>query len=142
METKWCGGGNCECDLNAAHDKKREILKIHDFLAGLDDSVHGIIRSKLCSITPLPDLDSVYQTIVQNETIRQSVTSEVPVMSFAIQVPPANGPHSSATGWPKDSSGQMSDGYRGGSRDYTRSCTTCGKKGHDETSCFKVIGYP
>lgn len=125
METKRCGCGKCECDLNSGHDKERGILKIHDFLAGLGDSVHGVIRSQLCAITPLPDLDSVYQTIVQNETIRQSVTSEVPVKSFATQVPPANGSRSSAPGWPKESSRHMSDRYYGGStnRDYIRSCT-------------------
>ncbi|XP_013601587.1 PREDICTED: uncharacterized protein LOC106309050 [Brassica oleracea var. oleracea] len=78
METKQCVCGKCECDLNTAHDKERETLKVHDFLAGLDDSVHGVIRSQLCAITPLPDLDSVYQTIVQNETIHAAVSPDVP----------------------------------------------------------------
>lgn len=72
MNSKRCSCNKCECDLNTAHDKEKETLQIHDFLSGLDDSAHGVIRSQLCAITPLPDLDSVYQTIVQNETIRQN----------------------------------------------------------------------
>lgn len=70
MNSKQCTCGKCECDLNAAHESEREILRVHDFLSGLDDSAHGVIRSQICAITPLPDLDSLYQTIVQNETIR------------------------------------------------------------------------
>lgn len=85
VESKQCQCGRCECDLNTAHEKEKEILKVHDFLSGLDDSVHEVIRSQLCAITPLPDLDSVYQTIVQKETIRMSVASETPMMSFATQ---------------------------------------------------------
>lgn len=69
MNTKKCTCGKCECDLNTAHEAEREVLCVHDFLAGLDETTHGVIRSQICAITPLPDLDSIYQTVVQNETI-------------------------------------------------------------------------
>ena len=85
LNTKKCECGKCTCDLTAAHEKETEILRIHDFLAGLDDSVHGVVRSQLCAITPLPDLDSIYQTVPQNETIRSTVNQEASVMSFAAQ---------------------------------------------------------
>lgn len=67
-------------------------MRVHDFLSGLDDSAHGVIRSQLCAITPLPDLDSVYQTIAQNETLRLNTTTEVPVMSFSTQAAPNRRP--------------------------------------------------
>ena len=144
METKQCVCGKCECDLNTAHDKERETLKVHDFLAGLDDSVHGVIRSQLCAITPLPDLDSVYQTIVQNETIHAAVSPDVPVMGFAAQ---ASGTRTAAPVWTKDISrqgGAHGDFSRSGpgNRDLARTYTVCGKKGHEASSCFRVIGYP
>lgn len=85
LNTKKCECGKCTCDLTAAHEKETEILRIHDFLAGLDDSVHGVVRSQLCAITPLPDLDNIYQTVLQNETIRSTVNQEASVMSFAAQ---------------------------------------------------------
>lgn len=98
VESKRFECGKCECNLNEAHDKEKETLRIHDFLSGLDDFVHGVIRSQMCAITPLPDLDSVYQTIVQNEIIRKSEITETPVMSFATQAQPS----SAATVWTKD----------------------------------------
>lgn len=145
MESKTCICGKCECNLNEAHDKEKETLKIHDFLAGLDDSVHGVIRSQLCAMTPLPDLDSVYQTILQNETIRANITTETPVMSFATQASPSSASRPSVPPvWTKDLSPQGSTSTEPphGNRDFNRMCTSCGKKGHEASSCFKIIGYP
>lgn len=144
METKQCTCEKCECDLSAAHDKEKEILRIHDFLAGLDDAVHGVIRSQICAITPLPDLDNVYQTIVQNKTIRKNATPEKPVMSFASQAPPSTSARSPAYVWTKEISRQgtaQTEPSRG-NRDYNKTCTACGKKGHDVSLCFRIIGYP
>lgn len=65
--SKRCDCEKCECDLNTARDKELGVLKVHDFLSGLDDDVHVVISSQICAIAQLPDLDSVYQTIVWNE---------------------------------------------------------------------------
>lgn len=43
------------------------------FLSGLDDATHGIVRSQICAMSPLSDLDSVYQTFSQNEIIHSTV---------------------------------------------------------------------
>ncbi|XP_024009363.1 uncharacterized protein LOC112084459 [Eutrema salsugineum] len=135
MSSKRCTCGKCECDLNTAHDKEKEILRVHDFLAGLDDSVHGVIRSQVCVVSPLPDLDTVYQTILQNETIRMNVDPTMPVMGFASQAAPAS---RSSQVWTRD----IASGGGSQNRDPSRLCSVCGKMGHDSTSCFKVIGYP
>ena len=92
MNSKTCTCNKCECDLNSAHEKEREVLRVHDFLSGLDDSAHGVIRSQICAISPLPDLDTVYQTIAQNETLRLNTTTNVSVMSFAAQANTNSGP--------------------------------------------------
>ncbi|CAA7017753.1 unnamed protein product [Microthlaspi erraticum] len=84
MNTKQCSCGKCECDLNTAHDNEKEILRVHDFLFGLDGTTHGVFRSQLCAITPLPNLKSIYQTIMQNETLRLNATPDVAVMGFGI----------------------------------------------------------
>lgn len=143
MNSKRCNCGKCECDLNTAHDKERETLRIHDFLSGLDDATHGVIRSQICAISPLPDLDSVYQTVVQNETIRSSVSQETTVMSFASRIPSSNfmsRPDSIRT---QDVSRQSIGGTsRPPNRDPSRKCTGCGKMGHEVSGCFKIVGYP
>ena len=113
MSSKQCSCGKCECDLNSAREKEAETLKVHDFLAGLDDSIHGVIRSQICAISPLPDLDTVYQTISQNEIIRSTKTSEPAAMSFAAQTRSSNSSRPNTT--------------RPGNRDPTRQCTACGR---------------
>lgn len=144
MNSKICTCNKCECDLNTAHEKEKEILRVHDFLSGLDDSAHGVIRSQLCAITPLPDLDSVYQTITQNETLRLNTTTEVPVMSFSTQAAPNRRPGPVYTHDLGKQSSFDSAAVRGGqgTRDSQHQCSVCGKPGHDAASCFKVIGYP
>lgn len=103
------------------------MLQVHDFLSGLDDSAHGVIRSQICAITPLRDLDSVYQTIVQNETIRTTVAQETQVMSFASQV------NCIQTHRPNNSL-QTSSSYPS-KKDLSRKCMVCGCIGH-EASAF------
>lgn len=144
MNTKRCSCGKCTCDLQTAHEQERDMLHVHDFLFGLDDSIHGVIRSQICAISHLPDLDSVYQTIVQNETLRSSTVPEPTVMSFAsplsssVSLRPAVTPgvhrlNGAASGYP--ASRQLN-------RDPSRQCTGCGRMGHEVSSCFKVVGYP
>lgn len=136
MTSKQCSCGKCECDLNTAHEAEREVLRVHDFLSGLDDSPHGVIRSPICAITPLPDLDSVYQTIVQNETIRSTIAQETQVMSFASQL--------TASPYTKEQTIRPSGNNRihPNNRDPTRKCLVFGRMGHEASSCYKVIGYP
>ena len=147
LNTKRCECGRCACDLNLAHEKEAETLRIHEFLAGLDDSFHGVIRSQICAISPLPDLDSIYQTVLQNETIRGAVNQEAAVMSFASQAQPSRYPPNTPTVHTRDVSKQSGiKGFqpqtRPGNRDWSRQCTVCGRKGHEESACFRVVGYP
>ena len=144
MNSKRCSCNKCECYLSTAHDKEKETLQIHDFLSGLDDSAHSVIRSQLCAITPLPDLDSVYQTIVQNETIKQNAVKEVLVMSFASQAN-SNPFSKGGTVHTRDVSRQSENQtYHTGQgiRDGSRHCTVCGRTGHEAATCYKVVGYP
>ncbi|KAL0900696.1 hypothetical protein Bca101_084657 [Brassica carinata] len=144
--SKRCSCNKCECDLNIARDKELEVLKVHDFLSGLDDAVHGGRRSQICAITPLPDLDTVYQTIFQNETIRSGVMKEAELMSFASQV-------SANRSFPRDdtrnggsprnpSQNRESSRFTPINRDPSRVCTGCGRTGHEVSGCFRIVGYP
>lgn len=144
MNTKTCTCNKCECDLNTAHEKEKEILRVHAFLSGLDDSAHGVIRSQICAISPLPDLYSVYQTVSQNETLRLNTTTDTPVMSFTAQT---SSNRKSGSVYTRDVSKQNygeSTCSRGaqGNRDWLKQCSLCGRPGHEASACFKVIGYP
>ncbi|CAA7024092.1 unnamed protein product [Microthlaspi erraticum] len=141
--TKRCECGNCTCDLNSAREKELEVLKIHDFLSGLDDAVHGAIRSQICAIVPLPDLDSVYQTVVQNETIRSGVIKDTEVMSFTTHTSSVSRSESQAGGFSRNNTTSQAGVSRGLiNRDPSRVCTACGRNGHEASACFKVVGFP
>ncbi|WZY84635.1 hypothetical protein YC2023_031019 [Brassica napus] len=147
LNTKRCECGKCTCDLNTSHEKEAETLRVHDFLAGLDDSVHGVIRSQICAISPLPDLDSVYQTVLQNEIIRAAVNQEAAIMSFASQAHQSRYPPNTPTVQTREVSRQSGiEGFQPrtgpGNRDWSRQCTVCGRKGQEASACFRVIGYP
>lgn len=65
-------------------------------------------------------------------------------MSFATQASPLSGFRSSAPVWTTNILQQgltPTDSSRG-NRDFNRTCTSCGKKGHEANSCLKIIGYP
>ena len=61
-----------------AQKKERDIIRVHDFLFGLDDTTHDPVRSQICAQIPIPDLDTVYLTIVQNETVQINSHKEPP----------------------------------------------------------------
>lgn len=131
LSTKVCSCNKCECDLGTAHETERDILRVHDFLYGLDDSIHGAVRSQICAQAPLPNLDTVYQIIVQNETVQANARQEAAIMSFNVQT--------QASRRPNDNNAARQQ------RPVTTStapCTSCGRLGHEATMCFRVIGFP
>lgn len=138
MNSKQCKCGKCKCDLNTAHEAGREILRVHDFLSRLDDSVHGV--SQICAITPLPDLESVYQTLVLNETIRSFVAHETQVMSFASQLTPSTCNCSSNSGF-RPSGNFQNTAMHPANRDPSRKYSVCVCMGHETSPCFKVVRF-
>lgn len=138
--TKTCKCGNCDCNLADAHDTERNMIRVHDFLFGLDDATHGEVRSQICAQSPLPDLDIVYQVIVQNETVQVNAHKEPPaVVSFAAQSSPQP-TTTSNNRQPNSNSDYQRPRYTNPDANVT--CTSCGRLGHRATGCFRVIGYP
>lgn len=67
-----------------SQEKERDTIRVHDFLFGLDDATHGEIWSQICAQIPIPDLETVYQTIIQHETVQVNTHKEPPaVLGFA-----------------------------------------------------------
>ncbi|PNX93517.1 retrovirus-related Pol polyprotein from transposon TNT 1-94 [Trifolium pratense] len=115
-----CKCGLCTCNLGNQITKKREEEKIHQFLMGLDDTLYGTVRSNLLAQDPLPTLNKVYATLVQEERLRMvtRVTEERgEAMAFAV--------HSKFKNKEKE-----------------ESCSHCNQVGHNSEGCFQLIGYP
>ena len=105
-------------------EKKREEEKVHQFLIGLDETVYGIVRSYLLAQDPLPTLNKVYSTLVQEERVRivaHGRDEKGEAMAFAVQ-----------------GGSRCKDKNEG----KTGICSHCNQSGHDSESCFQIIGYP
>ncbi|KAJ1416321.1 Zinc finger, CCHC-type [Sesbania bispinosa] len=121
-----CSCGGCKCDIASKLEKRREEERVHQFLMGLDDASYGTVHSNILAGDPLPSLNRVYATLVQEErvkTISRSKEERGAVMGLAVQA------------------GHRTKG-RGETKDKSMVCSYCGKAGHDAKNCFQVIGYP
>ena len=133
LSTKTYSCGKCECNLTNAHETERETIRVYDFLFGLDE-VHSFVRSQICAQIPLPDLDMVYQTIVQNKIVQLNAKTDTPsVLSFSAQTD--NRPSSTP---------RQNNSYRPRppNPDANATCTSCRRLGHRATSCFRVLNFP
>lgn len=67
-----CKCGKCECNLNTLQEQDREEDKVHDFLAGLDDTF-TTVRSSLVSRIPIQHMEEVYNVVRQEEDSKNNV---------------------------------------------------------------------
>ena len=121
-----CSCGKCECDIGSILAKKREEERVHQFLLGLDESLYGAVRSTLLAAEPLPPLNKVYSTLVQEERVKNVVRikdDHSEIMALAVQ-------------------GSYKGKGRGEARDKNLICTHCKKMGHEAGNCFQLVGYP
>ncbi|GJV39977.1 ribonuclease H-like domain-containing protein [Tanacetum coccineum] len=105
----------CVCNASEGFKKHNQLLKLMQFLMGLDDS-YMQIRSSILPRETLPDVRSAYATISSEESHRVAVGS--------------------ITG---EGSGLNNNRPSGGSG---LVCENCSFNGHTIIRCFKIIGYP
>lgn len=117
----------CSCgELAALLQQDQDEDRTHEFLAGLDNSRFGTVRSTITSIEPLPKLSQVYQRIIREERqqmIARNSDAKIDVVGFSAQA------GSRVRMWGNNREGQVN-------------CTYCGKPGHDVSECHQVKGYP
>ncbi|GJR96370.1 ribonuclease H-like domain-containing protein, partial [Tanacetum coccineum] len=108
------------CTCHAADDFKKhnQLMKLIQFLMGLDDT-YMQIRSSILSRETLPDVRSAYATISSEESHKIATSS----VSGTSQRPNDNENRRTAKG-------------------STLVCENCGFNGHTIDRCFKIIGYP
>lgn len=82
-----CTCGGCKCELIKVIEKKSENHKVHQFLFGLDEDLYGSLRTNLLAQDPIPNLNRVYNLLIQEESVKNKPRSEnkIEVMSFAVQ---------------------------------------------------------
>ena len=124
---------NCGCAVGQNLEKEREEDRLHEFLKGLDESLYGVVKSSILSRDPLPSLDEAYSVLLQDEDSKHTtrvLDDRAETMAHAVRT----------------SAGVSSASSRGQfvSREERMKllCSSCGRKGHLATNCFRSLGYP
>ncbi|GKB45085.1 ribonuclease H-like domain-containing protein, partial [Tanacetum coccineum] len=141
------------CTCHAAEDFKKhnQLMKLMQFLMGLDDC-YMQIRSNILSRDELPDVRSAYAIISSEESHRvvsssgvgTSQRSQSSVFSSNVgnrsnaQRPQTSVSHSR----PSNVTRPMNNVNRRPNGGSPLVCENCGFNGHTMDRCFKLIGYP
>lgn len=121
----------CACAVsNAAIDKYEELIKLSQFLMGLNDQ-YTTTRGQILLINPLPDITRAYAMLLQEESQRASHTNVNTVYENA-----AMNVRFSA----KNKSNQKKDEKK--AVDTSLICDYCKLTGHVRDKCFALHGYP
>jgi len=120
-----CSCKACKCEISKKLQQRREDEHVHQFLLGLD-IVYGTARLNLLATDPLPSLNRIYSTLVQEERLRsmaRAVDEHRDVMALMVQT--------------------LARGKgRVNSKDTTMVCFYCNHAGQNSSNCFQVIGCP
>lgn len=127
---------SCSCDASADLEKEREEIRVHKFIFGLDESRFRNIRSQIINEEPLPEINNVYARIIREEqhnNTSRSKEHKTEAIGFNAQ--------SASTDLTKSDTQNYAAVFTR-SRDPNRTCTHCLRKGHEQSECFLLHGYP
>ncbi|GJW64399.1 retrovirus-related pol polyprotein from transposon TNT 1-94 [Tanacetum coccineum] len=99
-----------------AFAKRRKDEKVHQFLMRLDETLYGAVRSNLLAQDPLPTLNKIYSTLVQEEHVKTVVSAKEEcgeVMIFVVNTATRSGGRNVSVGQDKH---QDKHKYRRGGR--------------------------
>ncbi|GKB15596.1 ribonuclease H-like domain-containing protein [Tanacetum coccineum] len=141
------------CTCHAADDFKKhnQLMKLMQFLMGLDDT-YMQIRSSILSRETLPDVRSAY-AIISSEESHRIATGSVSGTSQRSQTSVFNvnasnrgnfqrSQTSTSFSRPSNNNRPNDNGNRRTAGGSTLVCENCGFNGHTIDRCFKIIGYP
>ncbi|XP_074314880.1 uncharacterized protein LOC141651052 [Silene latifolia] len=134
-----CSCNPCHCDWVTIMDSRRDKKRVRDFLMGLDTRFDNI-RSQILGINPLPNLNLIYNRILQDEGVRNlthNKTENNPdVITFATRT--YNNSRQSGGGCDSRVSRGSNTSF---SNDHTRPfCIACKRTGHTYKVCHRVTG--
>lgn len=121
-----CNCGGCKCEIGPKIAKKREEERVHQFLMGLDGNLYGTVRSSLLATEPLPTLNRVYSTLIQEERVKDMARTKDEREDIMALTTHTN----------------FKTKGRGEVRDKSVTCTHCKRSGHGASDCFQLVGYP
>ncbi|GKA57053.1 ribonuclease H-like domain-containing protein [Tanacetum coccineum] len=127
----------CTCEVAEHYEKHNQLIKLMQFLMGLDDN-YLAIRSNILTREPLPLVKAAF-AIVSGEESHRNITSNG-----------ANKPVATvfAAKFVNKKKANNNNNYNKGSNSNSRGpnpnlkYTNCNKIGHTVDRCFEIVGYP
>lgn len=116
----------CTCAASTQFNDHTKLMKLMQFLNGLDDSFNQV-KSHILLTDPLPNVKTAF-AIVSREESNQRGGSSSSVSTNKSQ--------------PTAFFGKLNDQKRGKLRNPNLQCKHCGAKGHTIERCYKLIGFP
>ncbi|XP_071729077.1 uncharacterized protein [Rutidosis leptorrhynchoides] len=129
----------CTCAAAPEFQRHNKVLKLMQFLMGLDDTYMST-RSNLLLRDPLPDVKSAYAILSREESHRGVSgvgSSKTQNYAFVAQI--------NNNSWTNRNNNNGSFGReRGFNRgpNLNLKCTKCNKLGHTIDRCYEIVGYP
>ncbi|GKC76307.1 ribonuclease H-like domain-containing protein [Tanacetum coccineum] len=133
----------CSCAARENVSKHNQLIKLMQFLMGLND-VFQPIRSSLLSKETLPDVKDAFAIISREESHRGLASSS----SGNVTKPQVSSFVAKSNNWISNGNKKADNNKRFGNSGNNRGpnpnlhCTNCGKVGHNVDRCFDIIGYP
>jgi len=119
---------SCTCGVAETMAKILKQEKVHQFLMGLNDGPFSTIRSQILSLDPLTALYRVFNMVQKEKHHKRIMGTREPryETAAAFAVTHHGKPYRER---------QQDQGER-------PVCGHCAKTGHEESSCYELIGYP
>lgn len=142
---------SCTCAAASAYEKEKEEEHVHQFFMGLVESRFGHIGTAIIEADELPSLGKVYAKVIREEDRLNSAKNREQQQQDAVGFVTRREPLAEPASYTprRDFRDVASNPLRfdslyvsDGNRATTRICSHCGRSGHDNNFCWKIIGYP
>ncbi|GJX62960.1 hypothetical protein Tco_0295860, partial [Tanacetum coccineum] len=124
----------CTCDSSSKLKDHEQLLRLKQFLIGLDDT-YGFVRSLILTTEPLPDVKSAFATLSRDESHRQShvniISSKTEPFAFSAK----------SNNWAAGKNNQNNQNNRFG-RVSNLICKHYNMTRHAVDRCYELVGYP
>ena len=122
---------DCSCDAAVSLNNHSKLMKLMQFLSGLDDT-YSQVKSHILLIDPLPTVKTAFSIVSREE-------SHLRNCSFSSQS--VNKNQTSVSAFNSKFNDQKKN--KGRNPNYQNiQCKNCGIKGHTIDKCYKLIGFP
>lgn len=128
----------CSCEAKQQQEHHDEVLKVTQFLMGLNEHFTNI-RGQILMMTPLPQLNHVLALLQQDERQRNLVNYAQPgIEAAALSVKTGNNNYSRF----HKSDGNRVDQKKSDIKRNNVLCTHCNGTNHTRDRCYHLIGFP